>query len=141
MKTGGTPNLCPASLVSSTGSFGGRGGAAGPGTGTGREAAGGWCANFPASDSGGGTANLGRGGDGSLGGVGSRWIAGASDLPDLLGAGGGGGAGPRFELLLLTVSEWDLAAPPGGGGGGGALNALSAPLTGGGGGGGGGVLC
>lgn len=78
-------------------------------------------ASFPASGSGGGTWNLGLGGDGSRGGVGSLATAADSAFPDLLGAGGGGGAPPRR----------------GAGGGGGALEPV--PLTGGGG--GGGVEC
>lgn len=96
-------------------------------------------AYFPASGKAGGTANLGRAGEGgeSRGGVGSR-VAGPSDRADLLGAGGGGGAGDRFGTGgAVTVSETDRCAAAGGGGGG-ALRPVPGPLAAGGGGGGGG---
>lgn len=85
---------------------------------------------------GGGTANLGLGGESRVG-VGSWWLS-VSSLPDLLAGGGGGGAGPLLDVDGVTDSETLRGAA--GGGGGGAL--IAGPLGGadGGGGGGGGVL-
>jgi hypothetical protein len=125
LKGGGTPNRCVGS-GSSSGCFGGLGGGGGPGAARGGSDR----ANFPASDRGGGTANLGRAGGGgeSRGGVGSRCTAG-SIFPDLLGAGGGGGAPPRLGRDG-AVSETERCP---GGGGGGALNPPD-PFTGAGGG-------
>lgn len=86
------------------------------------------CANLPASGKAGGALNLGRGGDGGGGGLAS--LAGASPLPDRLGAGGGGGA-PRF------IDDAEDEGPADGGGGGGAREFLESPPFDGGGGGGG----
>jgi len=120
-KAGGTPNRCDGS-GSSIGCFGGLGGGGGPGAARGGSVR----AYFPASDIGGGTANLGRAGGGgeSRGGVGSRCTTG-SIFPDLRGAGGGGGAAPRLGRDG-AVSETERCP---GGGGGGALNPPD-PFTG-----------
>lgn len=67
---------------------------------------------MPASASGGGTPNFGRGGDGCRSGA-------ASALPDRLGAGGGGGPPFLGAGGAGGPSAWDRP-PDGGGGGGGA---------------------
>jgi hypothetical protein len=79
-------------------------------------------ANFPASGSGGGAANLGGGGplggEGSRGGVGSLCTV----SPLVLLLGGGAGGAPRTELMLgLIDTSESLREVIGGGGGGGAL--------------------
>lgn len=82
-----------------------------------------WFANLPASGRGGGALNLGRGGDGTLGGLASlvTWP------PDRRGAGGGGGPDLLAEGELFRAAA---AAAAAGGGGGGALTVLdSRPLV------------